>query len=151
MLRFIKFCSLGLLFLVVLVLVNALTHNPENEELQNKTTFEINEDRAITNLSNSIKFKTISNQNRSEESLEEFERFIDWLKESYQLVHQNTSLQIFNDTLLFKWKGSNPQLKPILVTGHYDVVPVIPGTEDNWTNPHILELLIQSMFGEGGL
>ena len=135
MLRFIKFCSLGLLFLVVLVLVNALTHNPENEEFQNKTTFEINEDRAITNLSNSIKFKTISNQNRSEESLEEFERFIDWLKESYQLVHQNTSLQIFNDTLLFKWKGSNPQLKPILVTGHYDVVPVIPGTEDNWTEP----------------
>ena len=50
MLRFIKFCSLGLLFLVALVLVNALTHNPENEELENKTTFEINEDRAITNL-----------------------------------------------------------------------------------------------------
>ena len=121
--------------MVVLVLVNALTHNPENEELQNKITFEINEDRAITNLSNSIKFKTISNQNRTEESLEEFERFINWLKESYQLVHQNTSLQIFNDTLLFKWKGSNPQLKPILVTGHYDVVPVIPGTEDNWTEP----------------
>ena len=48
MLRFIKFCSLGLLFLVVLVLFNALTHNPANEELQNKTTFEINEDRAIT-------------------------------------------------------------------------------------------------------
>ena len=79
MLRFIKYCSLGLLFLVVLVLVNALTHNPENEELQNKTTFEINEDRA-NNLSNSIKFKTISNQNRTQESLEEFERFINWLK-----------------------------------------------------------------------
>ena len=45
MLRFIKFCSLGLLFLVALVLVNALTHNPENEESYNKTTFEINEDR----------------------------------------------------------------------------------------------------------
>ena len=80
MLRFIKFCSLGLLFLVALVLINALTHNPENEKFLNKLTFEINEERAITNLSNSIKFETISNQNRSEESLEEFERFIDWLK-----------------------------------------------------------------------
>ena len=130
MLRFIKFCSLGLLFLVALVLINALTHNPENEKFLNKITFEINEERAITNLSNSIKFETISNQNRSEESLQEFENFIDWLKQSYQLVHKNTSLQRFNDTLLFKWEGSDPKLKPILVTGHYDVVPVIPGTED---------------------
>ena len=51
MLRFIKFCSLGLLFLVALVLINALTHNPENEKFLNKITFEINEERAITNLS----------------------------------------------------------------------------------------------------
>ena len=135
MLRFIKFCSLGLLFLVALVLINALTHNPENEKFLNKITFEINEERAITNLSNSIKFETISNQNRSEESLQEFENFIDWLKQSYQLVHKNTSLQRFNDTLLFKWEGSDPKLKPILVTGHYDVVPVIPGTEDSWAEP----------------
>ena len=41
MLRFIKFCSLGLLFLVALVLINALTHNPENEKFLNKITFKL--------------------------------------------------------------------------------------------------------------
>ena len=34
--------------------------------------------------------------------------------------------------MLFKWKGSDVTLSPILFEGHYDVVPIIPGTEDLW-------------------
>lgn len=28
-----------------------------------------------------------------------------------------------------------PSLPPVLITGHYDVVPVIPGTETKWEQP----------------
>ena len=35
-------------------------------------------------------------------------------------------------SLLFKWKGSDVTLSPILFEGHYDVVPIIPGTEALW-------------------
>ena len=135
MLKLIKFSSATLLLLIVIILINTLTHNPSRDDNLKKIVINFDEVRAISNLSDSIKFKTISGQNRSQESLEEFESFIQWLKKSYQLVATNTSLQRLNDTLLFKWEGSNLNLKPILVTGHYDVVPVIPGTEESWDEP----------------
>ena len=135
MLKLIKLSSLALLFLLVVVMINALTHNSSSDDDLKKIAIDFDEGRAIINLSDSIKFKTISGQNRSQQSLEEFESFIQWLKKSYKLVTENTSLKRLNDTLLFKWEGSNPNLKPILVTGHYDVVPVIPGTEGSWTEP----------------
>ncbi len=37
--------------------------------------------------------------------------------------------------MLLRWQGSDASLKPVLLTGHYDVVPVIPGTEEDWTHP----------------
>ena len=135
MLKLIKLSSLALLLLLTIVLINTLTHNPSSGDDLKKIAIDFDEGRAIINLSDSIKFKTISGQNRSQQSLEEFDSFIQWLKKSYKLVTENTSLKRLNDTLLFKWEGSNPNLKPILVTGHYDVVPVIPGTEGSWTEP----------------
>jgi carboxypeptidase PM20D1 len=41
-------------------------------------------------------------------------------------------LEKLGHSLLFKWKGSDVTLSPILFEGHYDVVPIIPGTEDLW-------------------
>ena len=131
----IKTMFIAVFVLSAFVLVNALTHNPSVDQKLELISFTINEERAITHLSQSIEFKTISNQQASKKNFEEFERFINWLKTNYKLVVKNTSLQTFNETLLFKWEGQDTSLKPILLTGHYDVVPVIPGTEDKWKEP----------------
>lgn len=32
-------------------------------------------------------------------------------------------------SLLYKWPGTNPTLAPVVLMGHQDVVPVVPGTE----------------------
>lgn len=37
--------------------------------------------------------------------------------------------------LVFEWKGSNESLKPLLLMGHQDVVPVNPDTVSEWTHP----------------
>ena len=103
MLKLIKYSSVVLLLLIAIVLINTLTHNPSKDDNLKTIVINFDEVRAINNLSDSIKFKTISGQNRSQESLEEFESFIQWLKKSYQLVATNTSLKRLNDTLLFKW------------------------------------------------
>ena len=131
----IKTIFITVFVLCAFVLVNALTHNPSVDQKLELISFTINEERAITHLSQSIEFKTISNQQASKKNFEEFERFISWLKTNYKLVVKNTSLKTFNETLLFKWEGQDTSLKPILLTGHYDVVPVIPGTEDKWKEP----------------
>lgn len=40
-----------------------------------------------------------------------------------------------NHSYLITWRGSNPALKPALFISHVDVVPVSPGTEQDWTHP----------------
>lgn len=31
------------------------------------------------------------------------------------------------------WRGTDPSLKPMLLIGHLDVVPIEPGTENRWS------------------
>jgi len=90
----------------------------------------INEAQAIKNLAESIKFKTISYQEREKFPQQEFDNFIAWLSRTYPEFHQALTLERFEHSLLFKWEGSDSTLAPILFEGHYDVVPIIPGTED---------------------
>ncbi|KAF7348672.1 Carboxypeptidase S [Mycena venus] len=37
--------------------------------------------------------------------------------------------------LIYTWQGSDASLKPLLLMGHYDVVPVAPLSVDQWTFP----------------
>ena len=37
--------------------------------------------------------------------------------------------------LILHWKGSDASLDPIGFLAHQDVVPIAPGTENDWTNP----------------
>src|SRR5262249_19070971 len=46
--------------------------------------------------------------------------------------HGVTSREILGKTLLFTWKGANPDLAPVLLMAHMDVVPVVPGTDKQW-------------------
>ena len=131
----IKTLSVGLFILIGFILFNALTHNPVQTQDIDRVNISIDTDRAVFNLSESIKFKTISNQQAFNKNQQEYDLFIAWLKTTYELVFQKTSLQTFNETLLFKWEGKDKSLQPILLTGHYDVVPVIPGTEERWKEP----------------
>ena len=62
MLKLIKLSALALLLLLTIVLINTLTHNPSSDNDFKKIAIDFDESRAIINLSDSIKFKTISIQ-----------------------------------------------------------------------------------------
>ncbi|KAJ7034590.1 carboxypeptidase S [Mycena alexandri] len=62
--------------------------------------------------------------------------FIDHLATAYPLVHTSLKLQKVNTYgLFYTWQGSDTTLKPVLLMGHYDVVPVAPLSADQWTHP----------------
>ena len=55
-------------------------------------------------------------------------------------------------TILYRWPGSDATLPPILLTAHYDVVPVLPGTEDLWTHqPFAGDIADGIVWGRGTL
>jgi len=65
-----------------------------------------------------------------------FRGFQAHLAESFPLVHTTLKHEVVNHlSLLYTWPGSNPALDPVVLMGHQDVVPVIPGTEARWEQP----------------
>lgn len=96
----------------------------------------INEPKAVEHLSKAITYKTISYQERDKFAFAEFDKFISFLEETYPSVHDQLELEKINDyALVYKWKGSVSSKNPIGLTSHYDVVPVLEGTEENWEQP----------------
>ncbi|MGI9538558.1 MAG: M20 family peptidase [Miltoncostaeaceae bacterium] len=93
-------------------------------------------DAVASRLAEAIRFRTISHQDRDAFDPAPFEGFVEWVESTYPRLAGALTREIVNDhSLLFTWEGSDPRLAPILLTGHHDVVPVIPGTEGKWTHP----------------
>ncbi|KAF9820601.1 hypothetical protein IEO21_01304 [Rhodonia placenta] len=67
---------------------------------------------------------------------EAFVPFHEYLQKAFPKIHSSLELTKVNTYgLVYYWKGSDESLKPILLTGHQDVVPVNPDTYDEWTHP----------------
>ena len=87
-------------------------------------------------LAKALTFKTISNQNPIDFDGAPYLAFHAFLEETFPLTHDRLERETVNNySLLYRWLGSDPSLKPILLLAHEDVVPVTPGTEDDWTYP----------------
>jgi carboxypeptidase PM20D1 len=116
----------------ITIVLRTIMHTPTELRKVESVELELNEMLVAEHLSEAIRFPTVSHQNPADREQQAFENFIQWVSRTYPELQAKLSLQRLNDTLLYKWQGSDAALKPILVTGHYDVVPVIPGTEDKW-------------------
>lgn len=91
---------------------------------------------AFERLSKAITMRTISYSRTAPVDTNAFTALHRYLKSTFPLVHSQLRRETINKlSLLYTWKGSNPQLKPILLTAHLDVVPIEKGTEQNWTHP----------------
>ncbi|MCH8568085.1 MAG: M20 family peptidase [Balneolales bacterium] len=91
---------------------------------------------AVKRLSKAITFKTISKQDVQDIDGDEFKKMHRFIEQSYPKVHTHLKKEVINHySLLYTWEGSNPALKPIMLTCHLDVVPVEPGTEEDWDHP----------------
>ncbi len=71
----------------------------------------------------------------------------------YPQVHEQLKREIINDySLLYTWEGKNPDLKPIMLTSHLDVVPADEGEDSGWLySPFSGELAEGYVWGRGTL
>ncbi len=87
-------------------------------------------------LAEAVTFRTVSPQTPADFDPEPFVAFHAFLERSFPQVHRALEREIVAEySLLFTWRGSDASLAPVLLTGHHDVVPVIPGSLDRWTHP----------------
>ena len=144
-----------LLFILVLLLIalyRTVTHTASVDGIIAGEVIAIDEEKASQNLAASIRFKTISYQDKEMFPYEEFNNFIKWAAATYPEFHQAMEIDQLKHSLLFKWQGSDSTLAPILFEGHHDVVPIIPGTENLWQeNPFAGVISNNRIWGRGAL
>ena len=105
----------------------------DNANLQKET---VDVDRFIKNLSDAIKIPTIANRDESVVDWSTFDDFHAFLEKAYPLIHENLEKQVISTrSLMYHWKSEHPEKEPICLLSHQDVVPVTPGTEEDWKYP----------------
>jgi len=98
----------------------------------------VDADAAARRLSKAITFRTVSNQDRADFDENAFRQFHRYLQRTFPRAHATLHREILGEprafTLLYTWTGQEPSLPPIVLMAHQDVVPVVPGTEQEWTH-----------------
>ena len=124
--QFLLILLAGAVVLVSVILVRTVLHQPADSEPVTPIKVALNAERAVRHMREAITFRTVSHQREADFHKQPFENFISWVEDSYPLLNDALELQLVGQyTLLYRWPGSNPELAPILLTGHYDVVPVL--------------------------
>ena len=92
---------------------------------------------AVARFAAAVRFPTVSYEEGTQTTdSAAFRALHEHLRTSFPLVHaQLTRETVAGLSLLYTWPGTDTSLAPVVLMGHLDVVPVIPGTEAKWTQP----------------
>ncbi len=90
----------------------------------------------VQRLAEAIRIETVSHQDPARLDREAFDAFLAFLREHYPRTFAELDVEPVSDYSLFMtWRGRDASLAPVLFEAHYDVVPIEPGTTDDWTHP----------------
>jgi len=87
-------------------------------------------------LAASLRYPTISHQDPADFDPAPFEALLDYLRETYPSTYASLRVRrVAGYSGLLEGPGAQASLQPALFMSHIDVVPVEPGTEEEWTHP----------------
>jgi hypothetical protein len=94
----------------------------------------LDSDAAAAHLATAIRFRTVSTRQSATDTAA-YLGFNEYPKSAYPLVHRRLRREtIGGQSLLYERKGKDAAEAPIVLIGHTDVVPVIPGSESRRTS-----------------
>ncbi|NMP37904.1 MAG: M20/M25/M40 family metallo-hydrolase [Clostridiales bacterium] len=121
---------------ILITLIRAVFFTPKKKEAAALEPEQVDVKRYEEHLSQAIQIPTISYPDPKDVDWTQFEKFHAFLEKSYPLIHSKLEKEVVSyATLMFRWKGKNPDLDPIAMLAHQDVVPVTEGTEQDWEHP----------------
>lgn len=137
-----KIIKKTLLVLVVLItviilamVIKTLTVTSKQVKAEPADKFIVDKNTAANHLAGAIKIETISYEDHSKIKTNNFLSFHKYLGSTYPKVHAVLSKEVVNYSLLYKWKGTDDSLKPMLLMAHMDVVPANEKTIKDWAYP----------------
>jgi carboxypeptidase PM20D1 len=99
------------------------------------TNIDIEKRNAAERLAGALAIKTISIAG-APVAADAFLQLHEYLERTFPVTHNTLTRETVNGySLLYTWEGINPDLKPILLLAHMDVVPVEKQTYSQWSYP----------------
>lgn len=138
-----------ILVFIAVLLIRAALYRPFPEPEMMQGEIRVDEAKIVQDMSDLIKCKTISYQDKSLIDWKEYEKLHELLRERFPRVHEACTLEkIGNTGLLYHLKGKSDQC-PRVCMSHYDVVPI---NEAGWDKPAFEGLVEDGMiWGRGTL
>ena len=142
---------LGLL--VAVLVVRAALFRPQPMAVEPVAEPEVDVQAAALHLSQALRFPTISHEDPADFDSGAFSLLHAYLGQSYPKAHAELALELVGPaSLLYTWTGEEPDLPPVVLMAHQDVVPIEPGTEGEWTHrPFGGEIAGGFLWGRGAM
>jgi carboxypeptidase PM20D1 len=131
------------LCILSIVVLRALRMTPTQMELHPAPDIVLDGDGIVQRLAGALRFETVSHADQSRAHADQsrvnneaFRAFHAYLEASFPKVHDALKREVIGDAaLLYTWRGRDATAASILLMAHQDVVPVTPGTEQDWEHP----------------
>ena len=108
--------------------------NPVFSYFDNENLYpDLDVDTAVSHLSDAIRCRTVNYEDHSWTDFSEFDRLQALMQNSFPSVMAHGQFELIGHAVLVTIPGSDPSLLPCLYMSHQDVVPVVAGTERDWT------------------
>ena len=140
----------GIIALILaVVIIRTLMFKPKAAIAADQPAEEFDGEKAVSDLCELVRCKTVSYEDKSLEDDEEFKKLITLLPRLYPNVFKTCSfVELPDRALLFKWTGKTDN-DPAVMMAHYDVVPV---DADGWdTDPFEPVIKDGAIFGRGAI
>ena len=147
---------LGILSIIVLlatvVVIRTFIFTGNQPKIEAFKTFGIT-DSAKYHMAEAISIPTISHENPADFDSTAFDSFMLFLERTYPLTHKELIVTPINTySRIYFWQGRNPDLKPIILMGHLDVVPVPEENKSKWTeDPFATTIKEGVIWGRGAI
>ncbi|UOQ44935.1 M20 family peptidase [Halobacillus salinarum] len=148
---------LTLIAALLLIFIIVTAYNTVNVKSKqppaHPSAVELNQTEAVQHLSKAITFKTISYEDKTKVDPQPYDQFLTFLQDSFPNVFKQLEFEKINTYgLVFKWKGTDEKKLPVGFTSHYDVVPVLKGTEQDWKQKPFSGAVVDGrIWGRGSL
>ena len=138
-----------LLILILTVVIRTLCFKPREVEIGASEPVSVNTEKAIGDLAEMIKCKTVSNVDKTLESEEEFDKFKALLPKLFPNIYEKCEFtEVGTRALLYRYAGKSAE-SPTVFMSHFDVVSV---EESLWSvDPFAAVIKDGCLWGRGTL
>jgi carboxypeptidase PM20D1 len=142
-----------ILFAAALLIFRAMMYGRVPESVEPVEVMPVEGALVAEHLAAAVSLATVSSIDSSKVDWAAFDALHTALERMYPRVHASLALEKVNEySLMFTWQGRAPELEPVLLCGHLDVVPADPATRDAWTYaPFSGEIADGQVWGRGTL